>query len=272
MCFTFLAAQGASIGDSLFEADQVDDLPAAARGAASRSTCRPTSSPRPPIGHGRGEVRQLGPARRLEGPRHRARQRGRVRATSSSRPAPSSGTARWACSRTRGSRPARARSPRRSPTPRLHRGRRRRQRGGARRSSGSPTRSTTSRPAAARRSSCSSRATCPVSRPCGGSAQCPLTSARKPLISGNWKMNLNHFEAIQTVAEAALPARRKDDYDAVDVSVHPPFTDLRSVQTVIESDQMSTHRSAPRTATGRRRARSPARCRRRCWPSSTCAT
>ena len=59
--------------------------------------------------------------------------------------------------------------------------------------------------------------------------------SRKPLISGNWKMNLNHFEAIQTVQKLhySLP---KDIYDAVDVSVHPPFTDIRSVQTVIEAD------------------------------------
>ena len=60
---------------------------------------------------------------------------------------------------------------------------------------------------------------------------------RKPLISGNWKMNLNHFEAIQTVQKLSylLP---KDAFDKVDVSVHPPFTDLRSVQTTIETDRM----------------------------------
>jgi triosephosphate isomerase len=64
------------------------------------------------------------------------------------------------------------------------------------------------------------------------------TSPRKPLISGNWKMNLNHFEAIQTVQKLhySLP---KDVYDAVDVSVHPPFTDIRSVQTVIEADDLA---------------------------------
>ena len=58
---------------------------------------------------------------------------------------------------------------------------------------------------------------------------------RKPIISGNWKMNLNHFEAIQTVQKLhySLP---KEVYDDVDVSVHPPFTDIRSVQTVIEAD------------------------------------
>jgi triosephosphate isomerase len=55
---------------------------------------------------------------------------------------------------------------------------------------------------------------------------------RKPLISGNWKMNLNHFEAIQVVQKLAF-LLSGDDYDAVDVSVHPPFTDLRSVQTTL---------------------------------------
>jgi triosephosphate isomerase len=55
------------------------------------------------------------------------------------------------------------------------------------------------------------------------------------LISGNWKMHQNHFEAIQAVQKLhyLLP---KEVYEDVDVSVHPPFTDLRSVQTVIESD------------------------------------
>jgi triosephosphate isomerase len=50
-------------------------------------------------------------------------------------------------------------------------------------------------------------------------------------------MHHNHFEAIQMVQKLAYilnPA----DHDVVDVSVHPPFTDIRSVQTVIESDEM----------------------------------
>ena len=60
-------------------------------------------------------------------------------------------------------------------------------------------------------------------------------SKRTPIISGNWKMNLNHFEAIQTVQKLhySLP---KEIFERVDVSVHPPFTDIRSVQTVIEAD------------------------------------
>ena len=51
-------------------------------------------------------------------------------------------------------------------------------------------------------------------------------------------MHLNHFEALQTVQKLHYKLTRAD-YDAVDVSVHPPFTDLRTVQTAIESDHMS---------------------------------
>ena len=60
---------------------------------------------------------------------------------------------------------------------------------------------------------------------------------RKPLISGNWKMNHNHFEAIQMVQKLSY-ALSQNDYDVVDVSIHPPFTDLRSIQTVLESDDI----------------------------------
>jgi triosephosphate isomerase len=60
---------------------------------------------------------------------------------------------------------------------------------------------------------------------------------RKPLISGNWKMHHNHFEAIQTVQKLGY-LLTDDDVEAVDVSVHPPFTDLRSVQTTVESDRI----------------------------------
>ncbi|HMS90002.1 MAG TPA: triose-phosphate isomerase, partial [Acidimicrobiales bacterium] len=62
-------------------------------------------------------------------------------------------------------------------------------------------------------------------------------ATRTPLISGNWKMHHNHFEAISTVQKLAY-LLHKDDYEVVDVSVHPPFTDLRSVQTVLEADEI----------------------------------
>ena len=60
---------------------------------------------------------------------------------------------------------------------------------------------------------------------------------RKPLISGNWKMHHNHLEAIQVVQKLSY-GLRDDDYAAVDVSIHPTFVCLRSVQTVILSDKM----------------------------------
>ena len=60
---------------------------------------------------------------------------------------------------------------------------------------------------------------------------------RRPLISGNWKMNHNHFEAIQCVQKLAYLVT-KDDLEHVDVSIHPPFTDVRSVQTVIDADKL----------------------------------
>ena len=60
---------------------------------------------------------------------------------------------------------------------------------------------------------------------------------RKPLISGNWKMNHNHFEAIQFVQKLAY-LLSKEDFAECDVSVHPPFTDIRSVQTLIDADEL----------------------------------
>jgi len=60
---------------------------------------------------------------------------------------------------------------------------------------------------------------------------------RTPLISGNWKMHLNHFDAIALVQKLAY-LLDKSDYGTVDVSLHPPFTDLRSVQTVIAADKL----------------------------------
>ena len=60
---------------------------------------------------------------------------------------------------------------------------------------------------------------------------------RKPLISGNWKMNLNHFEAIQITQKMAYLVG-KEELEKADVSLHPPFTDIRSVQTVIDGDRL----------------------------------
>lgn len=60
---------------------------------------------------------------------------------------------------------------------------------------------------------------------------------RKPLISGNWKMHHNHFQAIQTIQKLSY-ALTAEDYASVDVSVHPSFTNLRSVQTVLGADDI----------------------------------
>jgi triosephosphate isomerase len=64
-----------------------------------------------------------------------------------------------------------------------------------------------------------------------------MADDRTPLISGNWKMHHNHFEAIQCVQKLSYRLTA-DDYNAVDVSVHPPFTDLRSIQTLTEADDI----------------------------------
>ena len=61
--------------------------------------------------------------------------------------------------------------------------------------------------------------------------------SRKPLIAGNWKMNLNHFEAIALVQKIAFSLPEKY-FDKVDVTVIPPFTDLRSVQTLVDGDRL----------------------------------
>jgi triosephosphate isomerase len=62
--------------------------------------------------------------------------------------------------------------------------------------------------------------------------------ARRPIVAGNWKMNLNHFEAILLIQKlaASLNAQQLTDVEAV---VLPPFTDLRSVQTAIEGDKLN---------------------------------
>jgi len=62
-------------------------------------------------------------------------------------------------------------------------------------------------------------------------------NSRRPLISGNWKMNQNHYEAIQCLQKLAYLVG-KDDFLTVDVSIHPPFTDIRSVQTLIDADDL----------------------------------
>jgi triosephosphate isomerase len=56
-------------------------------------------------------------------------------------------------------------------------------------------------------------------------------------MAGNWKMNLNHLEAIAHTQKLAFALTDKD-YDAVEVAVLPPYTDLRSVQTLVDGDKL----------------------------------
>ena len=60
---------------------------------------------------------------------------------------------------------------------------------------------------------------------------------RKPLIAGNWKMNLNHLEAIAVTQKLSYSLEEKD-YEAVDITILPPFTDIRSVQTLVDGDRL----------------------------------
>ena len=64
-------------------------------------------------------------------------------------------------------------------------------------------------------------------------------NARTPLMAGNWKMNLDHHEAIALVQKLAWVLKdAKHDYAEVAVAVIPPYTDLRSVQTLVDGDKL----------------------------------
>jgi triosephosphate isomerase len=62
-------------------------------------------------------------------------------------------------------------------------------------------------------------------------------TARRPLISGNWKMHHDHNEALHMVRDLGLRLKA-DDVARIDVCVHPPFTDLRTVQTLVEKESI----------------------------------
>lgn len=64
------------------------------------------------------------------------------------------------------------------------------------------------------------------------------THTRRPLMAGNWKMNLNHLEAIGLVQKVAF-SLDPSDLETVEVAVLPPFTDIRSVQTLIDGDKLT---------------------------------
>ena len=64
-------------------------------------------------------------------------------------------------------------------------------------------------------------------------------TARTPLMAGNWKMNLNHQEAVVLVQKLAWTlSDKKHDYGQVEVVVVPPYTDIRSVQTMVDGDRL----------------------------------
>lgn len=66
----------------------------------------------------------------------------------------------------------------------------------------------------------------------------PMTEqSRTPLMAGNWKMNLNHLEAIAHTQKLAFGLTDKD-FAAVEVAILVPFTDLRSVQTLVDGDRL----------------------------------
>jgi triosephosphate isomerase len=64
-------------------------------------------------------------------------------------------------------------------------------------------------------------------------------SGRTPLIAGNWKMNLDHLQSIAFVQKLAWSLKdARHDFTEVEVAVFPPFTDLRSVQTLVSADRL----------------------------------
>ena len=245
MAFTFLVAQGGAVGDSLVEPDQVDALPRAARDRdGSRS--RPTSSSPQEMTRRRRDAprRRRRDPRRVEGPRHRSRDRGRVRRRARAARRPCCGTARWACSRWRRSRPARARVAEAVADCRgLHRRRRRRQRGRGPPDRPRRPRSTTCQHRR-RRVARAHRARRPA-RPRGAARERTRRRERTPMSD---RPQADHGGQLEDApqpprgdpggAEALVPARRQGLRRASTWSVCPPFTALRSVQTTLDSDRI----------------------------------
>lgn len=65
-------------------------------------------------------------------------------------------------------------------------------------------------------------------------------TTRTPLMAGNWKMNLDHHQATHLVQKLSWTLTdAKHDFADVEVVVIPPFTDLRSVQTLVDADKLS---------------------------------
>lgn len=66
-----------------------------------------------------------------------------------------------------------------------------------------------------------------------------MVANRTPLMAGNWKMNMTHLQAIAFVQKLAWTLKDANhDYEQVEVAVFPPFTSLRSVQTLVDTDKL----------------------------------
>lgn len=95
---------------------------------------------------------------------------------------------------------------------------------------------------------------------------------RTPLIAGNWKMNLDHLQAIAFVQKLAWSLKdAKHDYAEAEVAVFPPATDIRSVQTLVSADKLELAYGAQDVSeheSGAYTGRSP----RRSWRSSPAGT
>jgi triosephosphate isomerase (TIM) len=64
-----------------------------------------------------------------------------------------------------------------------------------------------------------------------------MAVVRKPVIAGNWKMHHDHFVAIQVVQKLSYRLE-EDDFEVCDVVICAPFTDLRTLQTIIDADRL----------------------------------
>ncbi len=64
-----------------------------------------------------------------------------------------------------------------------------------------------------------------------------MSDPRRPVIAANWKMHHDHLVAIQVVQKLSYRLE-KEDYEDCDVVICPPFTDLRTLQTLLEADEI----------------------------------
>ena len=91
--------------------------------------------------------------------------------------------------------------------------------------------------------------------------------SRRPLIAGNWKMNLNHVEAVGLLQKLAWTLEdKKHDPEKSEVVVLPPFTDLRTVQTLVDGDRLEIGYGA-QDVSAFDNGRTPATSPLTCWPN-----